>query len=240
MFGYLNFYYILSGKFSPNRDCSMRPPIRIFIIDDHHLVRAAIACSLEDSLDVEVVGKTGTGREAIELCAQLKPDLVLLDLQVGDMDSFDMVQALRKILPNIKILVVTASADSSLVPNLFAQGVCGFFNKVEGYIELTRAIMLVAGGHSYISPGIAKKMSAIIGKLLDNPFDALSEREIQIILMVALGLTPEEICGQLGIKASTMKTYRNRFYEKLNVKNDVELTLLASRHGLLIEPSANH
>jgi len=210
----------------------MHPVIRILVVDDQSLVRSGLCFSLANLANIEVVGQADSGEEALRLCVQLKPDLVLLDFKLADRDGMDIAPALLEAVPNTKILIVTTSVDSSLIPQLFARGVSGFFNKASSHEELLKAIELVCAGRTYICPHMAKKVHHEWNKPLANPFDLLSERELQVVLLVSHGLAHEEICKKLAISTSTLKTYRVRISEKLHVKNDVELILVATRHGL--------
>jgi len=208
-------------------------PTRILVVDDHHLVRSGICLSLQNLTDMTVVGQAASGKEALQLCAELKPDLILLDLKIAETDGRELAPVLLQLSPNSKILIVTSCLDTALIPQLFALGVKGFFNKTDDREELLKAIRTVCAGRQYVCPRVAKDLNIQVETLLENPFDLLSERELQVVLLLACGLTHHEICKKLDIHISTLKTYRARFFEKLPAKNDVELVLLAKRYGLL-------
>lgn len=206
--------------------------VRILVVDDQSLVRSGICASLENSPNIQVVGQAASGEEALRLSAQLQPDIVLLDLHLGDVNGVHIAAALQKSAPKIKILVVTTSMDIFLIPALFACGVRGFFNKASGHADLVEAILSIQGGSTYICPHIAKKVHLGQDNALKNPLDALSERELQVLLLIFYGLDHEKVCKKLGISLSTLKTYRMRITEKLHIENDVELTLIGMRYGL--------
>lgn len=211
----------------------MQSTIRVFIVDDHDLVRAGISRMFSSAVDMEVVGEANSGEQALERCPPLKPDVILLDVNMPGMGGVEAISALLKLLPSTKILVVTASLDKALVPQFFQRGVSGFFSKVDGQEELIKAVRTVFSGRPYVSPSIAQKMSFKSGGLVLYPFDLLSERELQVVLLLFNGFTLEDISKWFSIRMRTIKTYRVRAYEKLGIKNDVELTLLAGRHGFL-------
>ncbi len=209
--------------------------MRTLVVDDQSLVCSGICRSISDLHYINVVGKTTSGKEAIALCAALKPDLVLLDLNLPDMEGLEIISGLLEKVPSVRILIVTSSLDASAITQLFASGVSGFFNKVDGYEELAKAIYAVSSGHIYICPWMAKKMHPDAHHSSINPFDLLSERELQIVLLLCAGFTLEEACPILKSHASTTKTHRLRIFEKLSVRNDVELILVAMRYGFINE-----
>lgn len=209
--------------------------IRVFTIDEQYLVRLGLCSVLAGLPNIEVVGHAGSAKEALRLCAQLMPDIILLDHKVSILEGVDIVSALSEVSPKTKFLVITSLLDTSLIPALLAQGVTGFFNKIGGDEELLKAIQLVHAGRTFVSSNIAKRIRLKTDSILSNPFDLLSERELQVALLLSYGVSQQSICEKLGIGISTLKTYRARFSEKLGIKNDVELTILASRHGLLVE-----
>jgi two-component system invasion response regulator UvrY len=211
----------------------MSPPIRILVVDDQSLVRSGICASLAGLPNLEVVGQAASGQEAIQLSATLKPDLILLDLNLPDIAGREVISVLLKETPKVKILILTCSLDTFLIPQFFSCGASGFFNKVDGYKELLKAIEMVNAGHLYVSPEMTRKIQFELNTQLANPFDALSERELQVVLLIHCGFTLDEIAIKLKISGSTCKTYRLRITEKLGVKNDVELILMTARYGLL-------
>jgi len=211
----------------------MHPVIRILVVDDQCLVRSGICANLADVQNIQVIGQASTGQEALELSVQLKPDIILLDLNLPDMDGLQLAMVLQQKAPKTKILIVTTSVDNFLIPKLFACGVKGFFNKTSGCEDILKAIVSIQAGRTYICPNIAKKIKTERNNASTNPFEIVSKRELQVILQIANGSLKEEICEKLSISLSTLKTYRNRVFRKLAIQNDVELTLMLIRYGLL-------
>jgi len=208
--------------------------IRVIVVDDHDLVRAGLKRILSDVSDIELVAETSSGAAVLELAGKLQPDVILMDLKMPDMDGLETTRMLIKQNPNVKVLVVSVCLDELLLPRLFQEGASGYFTKSSGAEEMIRAIRTVAQGQRYISPFFAQK---IVLKNKDihelSAFDVLSERELQVVLMIIEGQTIQSISERLDINRKTINSYRSRSFQKLNVRNDVELTLLAFRQGLL-------
>ena len=209
------------------------PPVtRIIIVDDESIVRTVICVSLSALPNFQVIAETDSGKEAIRLCEELKPDLVLLDLKMKDLSGLEVAPVLLKKNPALKIIVNSAYLDNSLIPILFSYGVLGFFNKADGFQELTTAIRKVSLGCSYTSLYF-KKTELEKKKATLSPLDLLSERELQVALLIYYGMNTHEICKRLKINVSTLKTYRSRLSEKLGIQNDIEITVLVERFKLL-------
>ncbi len=212
----------------------MSPVTRILVVDDEELVRSGICFIVSSLPNIEVVGATGSGKEAIILYEQLQPDLVLLDLKMEDLNGVEVASALLNKYPNIKIIILTALINSAVIAKLFKLGIAGFLNKSSGFKEIAQAIQAVSAGHFYTQCTIDRKFKR--GKYeVENPLDILSERELQVALLIYYGWKSECICEELEISSSTLKTYCSRLYRKLYVKNPVELAVLMHRFGLLAE-----
>ncbi|MFT3742394.1 MAG: response regulator [Gammaproteobacteria bacterium] len=211
----------------------MQPDIRVLIVDDHELVRAGIVRNLASTTYLKVVGEASSGAEAIQLAAELKPDVILLDYKMPDMNGMQASKELLKHDPQLKILIVSVLVDELLLPKLFKIGIAGFYSKNSDHEEMLKAINQVAAGHRYISRIFTQQL---MQKNIDHEtfvFDSLSEREFQVILMLLDGHTIAEVSERLDIDRKTINSYRSRAFHKLNVKNDVELTLLAMRQSLI-------
>lgn len=211
----------------------MQSEIRVLIVDDHELVRVGIKRNLSATSHIQVVGDVSCGEEAVRLAPDLRPDVVLLDYKMPGMNGLETATQLLKLDPNLKILMVTVLLDEFLLPKLFKAGVTGFYSKSSSHDEMLKAIHQVHRGHRYISPIF---MQPLIYKHLEQDkfiFDSLSERELQVILMLLDGYSIPQIAFRLNVDPKTVSSYRTRSFHKLNVKNDVELTLLGIRQTLL-------
>lgn len=210
----------------------MTASIRILIVDDHNFVRVLLRTMVLTEIGMEVVGEAANGQEALDMLEATKPDLVLMDINMPGMSGLETTVALLRQQPDLKILVVTSCRDTSLVPQFMQAGSMGYFSKVDGRDEMIKAIRMVHSGRVYQSPSMPRGMPPT-KKRIHNPFDVLTERELQVVLLLMRGVTIKAIATILGAAARTIQTHRLRIFIKLNVENDVELTLMAYRHGLI-------
>lgn len=212
----------------------MLSQIRVLIVDDHDLVRDGINRILSETSDIQVVGQASSGKEALKLVPELKPTVVLMDLKMPEMDGLETTKALIQQDPNIKILMVSICLDERLLPKIFHEGASGYFSKSNSAEEMVKAIRMISRGQRYVSPSFIQQLSLKNTSDIElTAFDVLSERELQVVLMIIEGQTIQEISDRLGINRKTINSYRSRTFQKLNVRNDIELTLLAIRQGLL-------
>lgn len=208
--------------------------IPVLVVDDHDIVRASIQRVLSDALQIAIVGEANSGAQALEIAPLCNPGVILLDLKMPAMDGLRTAKELLKQNPEYKILIVSICLDEMLLPKLFQEGICGYCSKSSSAEEMVRAIKIVQEGKRYLSPEFAKQLNMQVAGTEDFfAFDLLSEREFQVVLMIIAGQTIPEISQQLNINRKTINSYRSRSFQKLNVHNDVELTLLAARQGLL-------
>lgn len=212
----------------------MSEHIRILLVDDHEIVRAGMRQILSNVPSMEVVGEASTGKEALELLNKLKPDVVLMDYKMPEMNGLDAAKALHLKKDKVKILMVSAiHPDQFFLTQLFQNGVAGFLDKNSSAEEMIKAINCVYEDKRYISPQL---LSNIDFKNLETqsnfPFDELSERELQVTILTIDGLTIGEISDKLEIKTKSVQSYLTRIMEKLKVDNKIKLILLADRLGL--------
>lgn len=211
--------------------------IKILIVDDHALVRMGIRRLLDDLPDVEVVGEADSGESALALVRVHKPHVVLLDMKMPGIDGWEVTRRLAKSCPSVKVIAVTAVSSDPLPTRILQLGAMGYLTKESGAEEMAEAIRRVYKGEKYLSAEIAQKMAInSIQTPPDSPFDLLSEREMQVALMVTRGMMVQDIANRLFLSTKTVNGYRYRIFEKLVIKNDVELTFLAIKHGLVEHP----
>ncbi|MCR9191977.1 MAG: UvrY/SirA/GacA family response regulator transcription factor [Gammaproteobacteria bacterium] len=211
--------------------------INVLIVDDHALVRMGIRRLLDDLPDIAVVGEAENGERALDFIRTHRPDVVLLDMKMPGIDGWEVTRRLHKSHPEVKIIAVTALSTDSLPSRVLQLGAMGYLTKESGSQELAAAIRKVYQGERYLSAEIAQKMA--INSLQsdqETPFDSLSEREMQIMLMITRGTTVQEIAERLFLSSKTINGYRYRIFDKLGIKNDVELTYLAMKHRLIERP----
>lgn len=211
--------------------------IRVLIVDDHDLVRTGIRRLLEDrktSDGIEVIGEAASGEEAILRARELSPDVVLMDV---NMPGIGGLEAMRRLLlhdSTTKIVVVTVHAQGPFPRRLLEAGASGYLTKGCDVEEMVSAIKTIARGGKHISPDIAQQLAlSMLPGSDESPFDRLSQREMQILLMITQGHKSQVISDKLCLSPKTVSTYKSRLHDKLNVRNDVELIRMAIQHGLL-------
>lgn len=211
--------------------------IKVLIVDDHALVRMGIRRLLEDLPDMEVVAEADSGEQALLLVKSHKPDVVLLDMKMPGIDGWEVTRRLKKSAPEVKVIAVTALNSEPLPTRILQLGAMGYLTKDSGLEEMAAAIRKVSIGDRYLSAEIARKMAInSLDAQEESPFSRLSEREMQVMLMITRGLSVQEIAERLFLSAKTVNGYRYRMFEKLDIKNDVELTYLAMKHRIIAQP----
>lgn len=212
--------------------------IKVLIVDDHALVRMGIRRLLEEMTDVNVVADADSGEQALLLVKSHAPDVVLLDMKMPGIDGWEVTRRLKKTNPQIKVIALTAMAADPLPTRILQLGAMGYLTKESGAEEIAAAIRRVARGEKYLSAEIAQKMAInSLQEVKGSPFDMLSEREMQVMLMITSGMDVQEIAERLFLSSKTVNGYRYRMFEKLGIKNDVELTYLAMKHRIIDRPS---
>jgi two-component system, NarL family, invasion response regulator UvrY len=208
--------------------------IRVVLVDDHAVVRAGISRILESEPDVEVVAQTGSGHEAVRLCRELRPDVVLLDFSLPDLDGLEVTRQIVDMRLPTRVLILTMYASEEYAYRLLRVGAAGFLLKGAPAEELLLALRKVVREGRYVTPSIVEKLVARIGQRVeDAPESALSDREMQVLVRLASGLTTREVAEELSLSLSTVETYRARVLEKLGLRNTVEITRFAIRRGLV-------
>ena len=207
--------------------------IRVLVVDDHDLVRTGITRMLADIDGLQVVGEGDSGESALKLARELKPDVVLMDVKMPGIGGLEATRKLLRSHPDIKVVAVTVCEEDPFPTRLLQAGAAGYLTKGAGLDEMVQAIRLAFAGQRYISPQIAQQLALEPFQPQGSPFDALSEREIQIALMIVGCQKVQIISDKLCLSPKTVNTYRYRIFEKLSVTSDVELTLLAVRHGMV-------
>ena len=209
--------------------------IKVVLVDDHALVRSGIREMLHNTKGISVIGDAGTGREGIELVRRLTPELVILDVKLPDQNGLEVTQKLVRINPDIKILVVSSIINDLFIFRLLEAGASGYLTKDTKQEELVQAIQSIYNGIRVISPQLAKRLAlAKTDFKKSNLFAEISEREMEVMMMVIRGVSVKDMADKLNISHKTVHSYRSRIFEKLNVKTDLAVTLLAIHHGLIV------
>lgn len=213
--------------------------VRVLIADDHAVLRAGLTKLLNAEPDIEIVGEAANGNEALARTAELKPDVLLLDLTMPGMGGIDVVRNLKIKGQSVSVLILTMHEDEGYLREALKAGVLGYIPKKAADSELISAIRAVSRGEMYIYPSMAKPLveEAIHGaahkeKPADS-FESLSERERAVLQLIAQGFTNQEVAGRLFISVKTVETYKARMMEKLGVTSRAELVRYALQHGLM-------
>ncbi len=209
--------------------------ISILIADDHNLVRTGLGRLLADVPDMQVVGEATSGEEALCFCHELRPDVVLMDVRMPGIGGLEATRTLVRQHPGMCVIAVSACDGDPFPSRLLQAGAAGFVTKGAPFTEVVQAIRRVVAGQRYLSGDVAAQMALrrLDGRDEATPFDQLSERELQIALMVVNCVRTQEIADRLHLSPKTVNSYRYRIFDKLDIGGDVELTRLAIQHGLI-------
>ncbi len=208
--------------------------IKVLIVDDHELIRTGISRLLADFDKIEVVGEADSGETGVAKARELRPDVVLMDANMPGIGGLEATRRLIRFDPDIKVIAVTVHNEEPYPTKFLQAGAAGYVTKGADIKEMVVAILQVKSGKRYITPDIAQQMALkALNPHEESPFEILSEREMQVMLMITKGQKVPDISEQLFLSPKTVNSYRYRLFEKLNVENDVELTHLAIRYGVI-------
>lgn len=211
--------------------------IKVYLVDDHELVRTGIRRILEDVGDMLVVGEAADGEEALKTVRKAAPDVVLMDVNMPGIGGIEATRRMVRLLPGVKVIALTVLDDDPFPAHLNEAGAVGYLTKGCPAKEMIEAVRTVQRGFPFVASSVARKhMLAGWQGIAATPFAALSSREMQVTMLILNGQRSQEISEGLSLSPKTVSTYRQRIYEKLHVRTDVELTRLAYRHGLIVEP----
>jgi len=213
---------------------SKSDPIRVFVADDHAIVRKGIAAVLELVPDIEVVGEAENGRDAVSQVAQLRPDVILMDLVMPEMDGIEAIRCIKEAQPKARILVLTTFAGEDKVLPAIKAGALGYHLKDSRPEELVRAIRQVHRGEASLHPIIARKVLEELSRPSSRPPtpDPLTPREVEVLQLVAQGLENWEIAEKLVITEATVRTHVSNITAKLHVASRTQAAVYALREGI--------
>ncbi|HET8712059.1 MAG TPA: response regulator transcription factor [Gemmatimonadales bacterium] len=210
---------------------------RILVIDDHALVRRGLIELLQRLPDGVEFGEAGTAEAGLALARSAKWDVVLLDLGLPDRHGLDVLRELRASRPELPVLILTMFPEDQLALRVLEIGAAGYLTKESAPEELLRALERVMAGHKYLSPAMAQAVADGLGGPPPPPHEQLSDRELEVLRLLAAGRPITSISKQLGLSPKTVTTYRARLLHKLRMKSNAELTFYATQHGL-VSPAA--
>ncbi len=208
--------------------------IRVMLVDDHELVRTGFRLILGDAPGVLVVGEADTGESALKQLPELKPDLVLMDVNMPGIGGIESTRRIRRNYPDVQVIAITVHSDTPFPSKLHEAGALGYLTKGCPASEMLDAIKTVASGKPFLSADVAQRLSLarLSGVDSELPFESLSRREMQVLMMIVQGSKNQDISDTLCVSPKTVSTYRHRLFEKLGIQTDAELTMLAIRHGV--------
>ncbi len=208
--------------------------IRILVVDDHQLVRVGTSRLLADIEGLQIIGQAKSGEQAIDMVKDLKPDVVLMDIQMPGIGGLEATRRCLRVDPELKIIAVTMHENEPYPSKLLGVGAAGFLTKNADVDEMVRSIKKVMCGQRYISSEVAQHLALRpFSNEAASPFEVLTSREMQITLMVIMGYGAPDISRKLSLSSKTVNSYRYRIFEKMGTKNDVSLTRLAIKHGII-------
>lgn len=215
-------------------------PVRVILADDHTLVRAGIRRIVESQSGYIVVGEAADGDEAVAVIRAVPADLMILDLKMSGRDGIEVLRVAREEVPDLKVIVLTMHAGREYVARTLEEGASGYLLKDSAVQDLAAAMSTVSNGGRYFSPAIQAQMAEILQGGREEPTDvaSLTEREREVLSMLARGLTTKEIATSLGIGTRTVETHRANLMRKLNLRSVAMLTQLAIREGMVDLPNS--
>jgi NarL family two-component system response regulator LiaR len=208
-------------------------PLRILIADDHAIVREGLEAILNTQSDFSLVGMATNGLEAVSMAEALQPDVILIDLVMPQMDGLAAIQAIRAANPQARILVLTSFADDERVFPAIKAGAMGYLLKDTLRQDLLQAIREVAQGKITLHPEIARRMVREINKPSEPSFNTLTDREQETLLLIAEGLSNQEVAARMGIHENTVAKYVSSLLDKLGLNSRTQAALYAIRSGLI-------
>ena len=208
--------------------------IRVFIADDHAIVREGLKQILAESPDMVVAGEAENGLDAIKLFRKSKCHVMLLDISMPDRSGIDVLKQVKKENPEIAVLMLSMHREDQYAIRSLKAGAAGYLTKQSAPRELVTAIRQVAGGQKYVSAALAQELASAIGEDHETaPHDTLSDREYQTLTMIASGKTVSAIAEELSLSVKTISEYRSRLLVKMKLKNSAELTHYAIKNQLI-------
>lgn len=208
--------------------------IKVLLVDDHELVRTGIRRLLDDVSGINVYAEAMDGESAITAVRNKRPDVVLMDVSMPGIGGLEATRKIKQIDATLPVIILTVHTDDPFPTSLLKAGASGYLHKGCSVDEIVSAIREVHAGRRYICTEIAQNLAlSLLPGSEGSPFDNLSQREMQVMLMLVQGHKVQDISEKLCLSPKTISTYRTRLFDKLSVRSDADLTRLAMRHGML-------
>jgi len=220
-------------------ECPVAEATRVLVVEDHAIIREGVCLLLQREPDIQVIGAVGTGEDAINFVQRNRPDVVVMDLGLPGLSGVETTRIIKEECPNVRVLALTMYTDEEYLIGMLDAGAVGYLQKQSAVNDLASAVRAVSNGQIFLHPSAAK---AVIDRLrrplrvqADN--DSLSDREKDVLRLVAKGWGSKQIARQLSLSPKTVDNYRSRIMEKLQVRNSFEAVVVATKQGI-IEPTA--
>jgi two-component system, NarL family, response regulator NreC len=207
--------------------------IKILLVDDHALVRHGFRMILAAQPDMEIAGEAGNGNDAVELAQKLKPDVVVMDVAMPELNGIEATRRLIELSPRTRVLALSMHKDAVYVREILRAGARGYLLKDSADADLLAAVRAVAKGEGYLSPGVSDAVLSDYRRHVTDPLDLLTSREREVLQLIAEGKTNKEIATSLNLSVYTVEAHRGRLMEKLNLHSTGELVRFAVRSGLI-------
>ncbi len=212
--------------------------VKLLVADDHKIFRQGIKKLLEEESDLQVVGEAADGREAVKKATELKPDVILMDIAMANLNGLEATKQIKKVLPSVKVIMLTMHKNEEYILQSFQAGASGFILKEGAVEELVSAIRSIHSDKSFLSPSISKTLiDAYLRKMetgkTETPFDLLTDREREVLQLIAEGYTNREVAKQLFISVKTVEAHRAHIMQKLNIHDIAKLVKYAIQKGLV-------
>ena len=208
--------------------------IKILIADDHAVVRRGLKQIVSETRDMKVTGEAGNGAEVIEKTSKNDYDAVVLDITMPGVNGLDILKQLKQGRPRLPVLVLSVHSEEQYAVRALRAGAAGYLTKESAPDELIAALRAIARGKKYVTPSLADKLVASVGMEVDKPLhERLSDREFQVLCLIASGKRSQEIAEELFLSPKTISTFRSRILQKTGLKNNAELTYYSVKHGLV-------
>jgi len=210
--------------------------IRVLLAEDHTIVRKGLRSLLDDEADIEIVGEAEDGQQTIELVQRLLPDVVLMDITMPVLNGLEATRQIKKLFPQVNVLVLTVHSTEEYIFQILRAGASGYVVKQAAVSELVQAIRTVYRGGSFLSPSISRQAIEEYGRraeAMEDRHDRLTDREREVLQLIAEGRTHREIAQLLHVTVKTVEAHRAHLTEKLNLRSTAELTRYAIRKGII-------
>lgn len=208
-------------------------PIRIFLADDHNVVRQALAEMIAKDKQFAIVGQCSGGVQTIEQVLKIRPDVLVLDIAMPGLNGLDVCREVTRRAPNVSVLILSMHDEEEFITRALENGACGYLMKETDHEQLLEGLRTVARGELYLPPGISRTVLQRIGRGEEDPYNLLTTREREVLQLIAEGRTNREVAKLLGLAVKTVDTHRTRLMRKLNIHDQTTLVKYALRRGIV-------